>query len=76
MIACLAAPIEAQVFGTMGPLRRLATNPRYFTDGSGRAVYLTGSHNWVNFKDYGTTDPPPAMDYALFLTFLQGFAQR
>ena len=29
-------------------LRVLRTNPRYFTDGSGRAVYLTGSHVWWN----------------------------
>ena len=55
----------------MGPLFQLPTNPRYFTDGSGRAVYLTGSHNWTNFKDYGTTDPPSAVDYTLFLTFLE-----
>jgi hypothetical protein len=27
-------------------LRVLTANPRYFTDGSGRAVYLTGSHVW------------------------------
>jgi hypothetical protein len=31
---------------TLGPLRVLESNPRYFTDGSGRAVYLTGSHVW------------------------------
>src|SRR5260370_35554005 len=36
-----------------GPLRRLDSNPRYFTDGSGKAVFLTGSHNWPNFKDNG-----------------------
>jgi hypothetical protein len=29
-------------------LRVLPANPRYFTDGSGRAVYLTGSHVWWN----------------------------
>jgi hypothetical protein len=29
-------------------LRVLPSNPRYFTDGSGRAVYLTGSHPWWN----------------------------
>jgi hypothetical protein len=29
-------------------LRVLRANPRYFTDGSGRAVYLTGSHVWWN----------------------------
>src|SRR5262249_22984106 len=26
-------------------------NPRYFTDGSGRAVYLTGSHTWNDVQD-------------------------
>ena len=29
-------------------LRVLRANPRYFTDGTGRAVYLTGSHVWWN----------------------------
>jgi hypothetical protein len=29
-------------------LRVSAVNPRYFTDASGRAVYLTGSHVWWN----------------------------
>jgi len=29
-------------------LRVLRANPRYFTDGSGKAVYLTGSHVWWN----------------------------
>ena len=37
-----------------GPLRVLAANPRYFTDGSGRAVYLTGSHTWDNRQDIGS----------------------
>ena len=31
-----------------GPLRRHPSNPRYFTDGSGKAIYLTGSHTWSN----------------------------
>ncbi len=53
-----------------GPLRAHPENPRYFTDGSGKAIYLAGSHTWVNFRDYGTTDPPPAFDYAAFLEFL------
>lgn len=53
-----------------GPLRVLASNPRYFTDGSGRAIYLTGSHYWPNFVDDGPTDPPPAFDYEAYLDFL------
>jgi len=31
-----------------GPLRVFRANPRYFTDGTGRPVYLTGSHVWWN----------------------------
>jgi len=54
-----------------GPLRVHPDNPRYFTDGSGRAVYLTGSHTWSNFKDMGRTDPPPAFDFEGYLAFLQ-----
>jgi hypothetical protein len=59
-----------------GPLRRLESNPRYFTDGSGRAVLLAGSHNWHNFQDNGhrlptSDDPPPAFDYDGYLDFLQ-----
>jgi hypothetical protein len=53
-----------------GPLRVCAENPRYFADASGRAVYLTGSHTWSNFRDMGTTDPPAAFDFAGYLDFL------
>jgi hypothetical protein len=31
-------------------LRVLKANPRYFTDGTGKAVYLTGSHVWWNLS--------------------------
>jgi collagenase-like protein with putative collagen-binding domain len=34
--------------GTRGPLHVLRSNPRYFADRTGRAVYLTGSHVWWN----------------------------
>jgi hypothetical protein len=54
-----------------GPLRVLASNPRYFTDGSGKAIYLTGSHTWANLVDQGTTDPPSVFDYTAYLNFLQ-----
>jgi hypothetical protein len=54
-----------------GPLSRLQPNPRYFTDGSGRAIYLTGSHTWANFAtDQGSTDPPAPFDYDGYLDFL------
>jgi hypothetical protein len=52
-----------------GPLRVHPANPRYFTDGSGRAVILTGSHTWGNFQDYtyATLPSPPAMDFDMYL---------
>jgi len=53
-----------------GPLRPHPTNPRYFTDGSGRAILLVGSHVWNNLVDMGPSDPPPAFDYGAYLDFL------
>jgi hypothetical protein len=55
-----------------GPLRVCPSNPRYFADASGRAVYLTGSHTWANFAtDHGYGDPPVAFDYGAYLDFLE-----
>ena len=73
-VLALAAPLHAQ--SALGPLRVFPPNPRYFTDGSGRAIYLAGSHNWHNFIDNGhrmagTSDPPPVFDYNGYLDLLQ-----
>ena len=54
-----------------GPLRVSEKNPRYFTDDSGKAIYLTGSHVWSNLKDMGTSDPPDPFDYEAYLDFLE-----
>ena len=59
------------VVAAAGPLRVLAANPRYFTADGNTAVYLTGSHNWLNFKDAGFSDPPPAFDFNAYLDFLE-----
>ena len=60
-----------------GPLRVLKANPRYFTDGSGKAIYLAGCHAWWDFEDSGLRlltardqDPPPVFDYNAYLDFL------
>jgi collagenase-like protein with putative collagen-binding domain/uncharacterized protein DUF6298/Big-like domain-containing protein len=58
--------------GFGGPLRVSPVNPRYFTDGGGRAIYLTGAHTWPSFQDVGLTDPPAAFNWTGFLDFLQG----
>ncbi len=54
-----------------GPLRVHPDNPRYFTDGSGRAVYLVGSHTWSNLVDIGPADPPPVFDFDAMLRWLE-----
>ena len=59
-----------------GPLKKLESNPRYFTDGSGKAILLVGSHIWHNFQDNGhrlrtSEDPPPVFDYDGYLKFLE-----
>ncbi|MDN3510713.1 MAG: DUF6298 domain-containing protein [Candidatus Jettenia sp.] len=56
-----------------GSLKVHPSNPRYFTDESGKAIYLTGSHTWNNFKDIGTTNPPQPFDYEAYLDFLQQY---
>jgi hypothetical protein len=53
-----------------GPLRVHRDNRRYFTDGSGKAIYLTGSHTWSNLTDMGSSDPPPRFDFDAYLNFL------
>jgi len=57
----------------VGPLAVHSANPRYFDDGTGKAVYLTGSHTWNNMKDSGQTDPPPAFDFDGYLDFMQKY---
>jgi len=53
-------------------LRRNPRNPRYFADGSGRAVYLTGSHTWAVMHDIWLEGSPQrSMDYAGFLAMMQ-----
>jgi hypothetical protein len=51
-----------------GPLRVLPSNPRYFTDGSGKAIYLVGSNQGSELQDnaWGGT-----LDYNWYLNFLE-----
>lgn len=59
-----------------GPLRVHPQNPRYFTDKTGKAILLTGSHTWNNLVDMGTADPPQEFDYAGFLDFLRRYGHN
>src|SRR5262245_12059151 len=51
-----AGPPESKI--PMGPLTVSTVNPRYFSDPSGRAVYLTGAHTWNNLVDMDSQYPP------------------
>lgn len=65
VIAILLSTIPA----LCGPLV-VSSNPRYFTDGTGKAIYLTGMHTWGNLHDFGQDDPPAAFDFDAYLSFL------
>jgi Putative collagen-binding domain of a collagenase len=61
------------VFGMAGPLRIPTSNTRYFTDDSGKAVYLAGMHTWNNLVDIGPSDPPAPFDYQRYLDLLEKY---
>lgn len=67
---------SANAYTAKGPLRVHPTNPRYFTDGSGKAIYLTGSHMWNNLIDMGKDDPPEPFDFNGYLDFLQRYGHN
>ena len=69
LIAALSAGTIAAP--ARGPLRVSTKNQRYFTDGTGKVVFLTGSHVWNNLVDIGDADPPPRFDFGKYLDFLQ-----
>ena len=56
-----------------GALRALATNPNYFTDGTGKAIYLTGSHTWNTVQDWGTNDTIQPLDFTAFVKMLEKY---
>jgi len=70
ILAGCASPGAGNAAAKTGPLRPCPDNPRYFADGSGKAVFLTGTHTWNNLVDMGPTDPPARFDYAAYLDYL------
>jgi len=60
---------EGSASSFSGPLRVHRTNPRYFTDDSGRAIYLTGSHTWNSLQDWPVDYTP--LDFNVYLNWLQ-----
>lgn len=68
LIGALGVSASAQTKPVTGPLRPLSSNSRYFTDGSGRAIYLTGAHTWNNLQDFSPVDK--LFSYTEYLDFL------
>ncbi len=62
--------VPEQGAGINGPLRVHPQNRRYFTDDTGRAILLAGSHTWNNLVDMGPGDPPEPFDFAAHLDWL------
>ena len=52
------------------PLKVLEKNPNYFTNETGKAVYLTGSQTWNTLQDWGTNDSIEPLDFDAFVEFL------
>ncbi len=62
-----------------GPLRICKKNPRYFTDDSGEAIYLTGAHTWMVFQDAIVPDhleESVIFDYEGYLERMQAGGQN
>jgi hypothetical protein len=68
----LAAEARFRPEPAKGPLHVHPDNSRYFTDGTGKAVFLTGSHTWGSLQDYTYSDgtSPLEMDFSAYLAFL------
>ena len=61
---CVGAPAARPPSPAAGPLRVHPDNPRYFTDGSGKVVYLAGSHTWNALYDaFWPLDYPAYLDF-------------
>jgi hypothetical protein len=58
---------------TSGTLRVSEVNPRYFTDNSGKAVYLTGSHTWNNLVDMVSGQEPEKFDFPMYLEWMKEY---
>ncbi|MBN2287676.1 MAG: hypothetical protein JXI43_14610 [Tissierellales bacterium] len=56
-----------------GTLHVSEINPRYFTNNSGKAVYLTGSHTWNNLVDMGPTQPPEELDFPAYIEWMKKY---
>jgi hypothetical protein len=74
VLACLSD--QGQTKSIRGPLKVSEKNPRYFTDNSGRAVYLTGSHTWNNLVDMISSGSEEGFDFAAYLEWMKHYSHN
>jgi hypothetical protein len=66
----LASTLGVSLPTITSPLRVHPTNSHYFTNDTGKAIILTGSHTWGLLQEWGMTLPAPAEDIPTFVNFL------
>jgi hypothetical protein len=70
-LAAVVLSFAASAAEANGPLRPHPQNPRWFTDDTGKAVVLTGSHTWETVQDFQRAGVPP-FDWPAFLDMVAG----
>lgn len=74
MLACMATAVVCACQPDQDKRLRVGEeNPRYFVDGSGKAVLLVGSHTWNNFVEMNSLSEPDTFDYKGYLDFLEEY---
>lgn len=73
LISGINIPVIAQQSVINGPLRVSERNPRYFTDNSGKAIYLTGSHTWNNLVDMTLRGSGGEFDFSSYLGWMKSY---
>jgi hypothetical protein len=63
--------IGSTACASMGPLIKKSGQHYFINSSNNEVVYLTGSHTWNNFQDYGKSDPPPVFDFDGHLNWLE-----
>jgi hypothetical protein len=69
-IAALGIAWASSAVGAAGLLRVHPDNPRYFTDDSGKAIYLAG-HQWFNDVQHNAWNSPVRVNWDRYLDFMQ-----
>lgn len=70
LLTCSAGAADAYATQARGPLQVLSSNPRYFTDDGGKAVFLVGSHTWLSLQYDDAGKAPVPFEYGRYLDFL------